>query len=212
MIKVWGRATSSNVQTVVWALAELGLDFERYDVGGVFGGNRTPEFLVMNPNGLVPVVQIGETYLWESGAVVRCLGALHGDEAFWPADPVHRATLDRWGEWTKTTFVPAFITNVFWPCISKREGERDEDAIRAGAEKLKAVARILDGRLATSDYIGGDTLCFADIITGALLYRYFDLDFERADLPNLRAYYDRLTKRPAYAEHVMISYDSLRAK
>ena len=54
---------------------------------------------------------------------------------------------------------------------------------------------------------------FADIVVGTLLYRYFTLDFARADTPNLRAYYHRLTSAglttPA---HVMVSYESLRVK
>ena len=57
MLKVWGRATSSNVQKVMWTAAELGLKVERLDVGGTFGGNDTPEYLAMNPNGLVPTVE-----------------------------------------------------------------------------------------------------------------------------------------------------------
>ena len=56
MLKVLGRDTSSNVMKVLWACAELGLEFEREDVGGEFGGNDTPEFEVLNPNGLVPVI------------------------------------------------------------------------------------------------------------------------------------------------------------
>jgi predicted ester cyclase len=51
---VHGRATSSNVQAVMWGIAELGLEVERRDVGGRFGGNDTPEFLAMNPMGLCP--------------------------------------------------------------------------------------------------------------------------------------------------------------
>jgi glutathione S-transferase len=58
----------------------------------------------------------------------------------------------------------------------------------------------------------GDRLSFADIMAGHLLYRYFTLDFERADAPNLAAYYQRLGERPAYREHVMVSYESLRAE
>ncbi len=49
-------------------------------------------------------------------------------------------------------------------------------------------------------------------MAGHLLYRYFTLDFDRADTPNLAAYYERLTERPAYREHVMVSYDSLRVE
>lgn len=44
-----------------------------------------------------------------------------------------------------------------------------------------------------------------------MLYRYYDIDIPRADLPALKAYYDRLTDRPAFRDHVMISYDELRA-
>ena len=45
-----------------------------------------------------------------------------------------------------------------------------------------------------------------------MLYRYFTLDFDKRPAPNLEAYYQRLTQRPAYAEHAMVSYDSMRPK
>ena len=40
MIRIWGRNTSSNVQKVMWAVAEIGLPHERIDIGGPFGKNR----------------------------------------------------------------------------------------------------------------------------------------------------------------------------
>ena len=66
MLKIWGRATSSNVQKVLWCCGEIGIPFERVDIGGPFGGNQDPEYLALNPNGLVPTVQDGELVLWES--------------------------------------------------------------------------------------------------------------------------------------------------
>ena len=60
MITVYGRATSSNVQAVMWGIAELGLACERLDYGHVYGGTDTPEFRAMNPNGLVPVLRDGD--------------------------------------------------------------------------------------------------------------------------------------------------------
>lgn len=212
MITIWGRTTSSNVQTVMWALAELGLAHERIDAGGPFGGLDTPEFAAMNPNRLVPVLRDGGEYLWESASIVRYLGARYGSEQFWPSDPLKRAKLDQWSDWTKTTLVPAFLTNVFKPVISKRPGERDEAAIRQGVEDLTNVLRVFDERLSEAAYLGGSEPCFADIVAGVLLYRYFTLEIERIGLPHLAAYYERLTKRPAYAQHVMVSYDSMRAK
>ncbi|MEE8444139.1 MAG: glutathione S-transferase, partial [Alphaproteobacteria bacterium] len=47
MLKILGRATSSNVQKVLWCCGELGLAFEREDIGGPFGGNDKPEYLAL---------------------------------------------------------------------------------------------------------------------------------------------------------------------
>jgi len=213
MITVWGRATSSNVQMVMWALAELGLTAERLDVGGSFGGNKTPDYLAMNPNGLVPCFQDGDgPVLWESAVIVRYLGASYGKEQFWPASPAKRAAQEKWAEWIKTTFGPAFLGGVFGPSIFTKPADRNPEAITAAAERLKPLAAIFDTRMAESEYVGGSDVSYADMITGTLLYRYFTLDFDRAETPHLRAYYDRLTRRPAYAQHAMISYESLRAK
>jgi glutathione S-transferase len=41
MLKIWGRATSSNAQKVRWCCAELGIGFERVDLGGPFGAIKT---------------------------------------------------------------------------------------------------------------------------------------------------------------------------
>jgi len=212
MITVWGRATSANVQIVMWAIAELGLQHNRLDVGGAFGGTDTPEYLNMNPNKLVPTIQDGDLTLWESAAIARYLGAKYGDGRFWPVDPKVRAGIDQWAEWSKTTFGPALLGGIFWPLIGTRPENRDAKALDTAVTRMQGLARMIDARLATGPYLGGEHLTFGDCIFGTLLYRYFTLDFERADAPNLRAYYDRLTQRPHYARHAMVSYESLRAR
>ena len=74
MLTVYGRADSSNVQAVMWCIAELGLPHERYNIGHRFGGTNTPEFIAMNPSGMVPVLVDGEGFaLWESSAILRYL-------------------------------------------------------------------------------------------------------------------------------------------
>ena len=131
MITVWGRKTSSNVQAVMWALAELGLDCERLDVGGAFGGTDTPEYRAMNPNGLVPTIRDRGVFRWESAAIVRYLGAKYANASFWPTDPVERARIDQWAEWSKTTFGPTLLTGIFLPLIVTREENRDAKALAA---------------------------------------------------------------------------------
>ena len=50
----------------------------------------------------------------------------------------------------------------------------------------------------------------ADIQLGHVLYRWYEMEVDRPALPNLAAYYERLKARPAYAEHVLVSFESLR--
>lgn len=209
---VLGRATSSNVQPVMWCAAELGLSVDRRDYGHVHGGLDTPEYAAMNPNRLVPVLKDGDLVLWESAAIVRYLAARYGDDAFWPGDAAERAPLDMWAEWIKTTFAPALTQGLFYPLIRTAAADRAPDAAEKGAAGIAPLALMLDARIAEGPWLAGGRFTWADIMVGTLLYRYFTMPFERPDTPSLAAYYARLTGRPAYAGHVMVSYDPLRAE
>ena len=76
-LTVWGRGNAFNVQKVLWLVGELALALahRRVDAGGPFGGLDTPEFLTLNPNGRVPVLQDGGTVVWESHSIIRYLAA-----------------------------------------------------------------------------------------------------------------------------------------
>jgi len=210
MITVWGRASSSNVQAVMWTVAELGLEHERIDAGGKFGGIDTPEYLAMNPNGLVPTMRDGDLVMFESPAIVRYLGAQYGETSFWPADPVRRARLDMWAEWAKTSFIPPLTGSIFWQLIRTPAAQRNAGALADGAAKMKKLSAMIDTRLGKGPYLDGNNFTFADVMLGHWLFRYYTLDFERAKTPNLDAYYARLQERPAFSEHAMVSYESLR--
>ncbi|MEM7544132.1 MAG: glutathione S-transferase family protein [Pseudomonadota bacterium] len=212
MITVYGRDTSSNVQIVMWAIAELGLECERHDIGHSYGGNDTPAYLAMNPMGLVPTIRDGDLVMWESGAILRYLAARYGDEVFWPRDPAVRAPLDMWAEWCKTEFGPKFNYGVFVPSVRTAASKRDNVAIAKAVEATKPLAHMLDARIGNGPWLAGAHFTFADILTGNLLYRYFEHEFERAPTPALRAYYDRLRTRPAYLKHNCVSYEPLRAR
>lgn len=210
MITVYGRATSSNVQSVMWCAAELGLTVNRLDYGFDFGGTDTPEFLAMNPNGKVPVLTDGDLVMFESAAIVRYLAARYGAGGLWPRDPAARAAQDVWAEWIKTTFGPALLHGLFYPLVRRNPALLSPDVVRSGELGIAPLAQMLADRIGRGPYLGGEELTWADIMAGHLLYRYYDLTFDRADLPGLRAYYDRLCNRPAYRTHVCVSYEPLR--
>ena len=74
MLTVWGRSSSSNVQALMWCLAELDLPVQRHNIGGRFGGTNNTQFTALNPNQTVPVLQDGTgPPIWETGAILRHL-------------------------------------------------------------------------------------------------------------------------------------------
>ena len=212
MIKVWGRRSSINVQKVLWLIGELGLAYEHVPAGGSFGRLDEPAFRALNPHGLVPVVEDGDLAVWESHAILRYVAARYGRGRFWRDDPADRARIDSWVDWVQTTLQPDFINGVFWSYYRTPEAQRDWPAIRRGLARSADHFRRLDGMLATRPFVVGDELSLADIPIGTQLYRYFELDIERPDLPNVEAWYDSLQQRPAYREHVMIAFDELRGR
>ena len=211
MLKLWGRATSQNVQKAMWAIGELGLDHERIDVGGRFGGLDTPEFGAMNPNRRVPVLEHDGAVIWESHTVVRYLAATFGRGTLWAEDTAERSLSDRWMDWTATTLQPAFM-DIFWGYYRTPEPQRDWTTIRRGIDGCARLYGLLDRHLADRPYVAGEHLTMGDIPIGASLYRYFELDLERPPLPNVEAYYARLQDRPAYRQHVMVPFEELKGR
>jgi len=209
MIRIHGRATSANVQLVMWAVGELGLVHERVDAGGAFGGLDTDEFTAMNPNKLIPVLSDDGLVVWESAAILRYLAAQYGDEHFWPPEPRRRAELDKWAEWGKISFAPT-LTTIFLQLVRIKPEDRDHPVLEQAVSRIAGLALVLDHELAGRDYLGGAHLSFADIAVAHMLYRYMTLEFDKEDTPTLDAYYARLSERPAFKAHVMVSYESLR--
>ncbi len=196
----------------MWCVGELGLTFQRHDLGHRFGGLNTPEFRSLNPNQTIPVLQDGDAPpIWETGAILRYLAARYGDDTFWPTDPVQRANVDKWAEWAKLNVATAFTVPIFWQVVRTKPADRDNAAIQAAITALEEKLEIADKQLASSVFLAGQDFTLADIQLGHILYRYYDIDISRATLPNLRRYYEALTERAAYREHVMISYEELRA-
>lgn len=195
----------------MWCVGELGLEYERHDVGHIYGGNDTEAFVQMNPNRTVPVLRDGEGMaLWETGAILRYLANTYGHAAFWPEDTMQRAQVDKWAEWAKINIALCFTGPVFWRVVRTPKPEQDPVAITVAMRKLETNLLIAERQLQNKEWLCGSDFTLADIQFGHILFRYFDIDIERQSLPNLRRYFDALLAREAYREHVAISYDELR--
>ncbi|MHA3916712.1 glutathione S-transferase family protein [Halovulum sp. GXIMD14793] len=212
MLQIWGRRSSSNVQALMWCIGELGLAHERQDAGHIYGFTDTDDFFAMNPNRTVPVLRDGDDApMWETGAILRYLASAYGGEPFWPEQVKQRAQVDKWAEWSKINVALGFTAPVFWRVVRTPKPQQDPSAIVDAVQKLEAKLLIAERQLYENEWLCGSDFTLADIQFGHILYRYFDIEIQRQDLPSIRRYFDALMAREAYREHVAISYEELRA-
>ncbi len=202
MLKIWGRSSSLNVQKVLWLCAELGIDFERVDLGGPFGGNDDPAYRAMNPNGRVPTVKDGETIIWESNTILRYLCATRGGAHLHPAEPARRSEVERWMDWQLAT-LNASMTPLLIGYYRTPTEKRDAAALEAARKDGIAHWSIVEGQLVGRDYLAGRELSLADFGIGILAHRWHNYPIERPALPRLKAWYERLRQRPGYAAHIL---------
>ncbi|HZP98499.1 MAG TPA: glutathione S-transferase family protein [Reyranella sp.] len=201
MLKVWGRDTSSNVQKVMWAVAEIGLPVERIDIGGPFGKNREKAYMAINPNGLVPTIEEEDGYtLWESNSIVRYLAAKHRS-SLEPADLRQRGLAQKWMDWQLTVMAPA-IGPLFLGMVRTPAAERNMKAIEDSKAKTGAAARMLDEQLARTQFLAGDAFSYGDIPVGIMVWRYRELAPEQPPLKNLDRWYAAIRARPGFEKHV----------
>lgn len=209
MLTIWGRLTSYNVQKVLWLADELELDYCRQPAGGSEGGLDSAAFLGMNPNGRIPVVQDGETIVWETHAILRYLASVYGGTPFQRRLPGEQSVIDRWMDWSLSELEPAFFTGIFWGFYRTPTDLHDDAAIERALAACDRLYGILDRQLADRPFLSGDALGLADIPAGTTLYRYFELEIPRPAVPHVEAWYQRLQARPAYRRHVMRPFSEL---
>jgi glutathione S-transferase len=177
-MQLYGRRSSINVQKVLWCLAELGLnegrDYQRIDAGLEFGVNDTPDYLAINPNGLVPTLIDGERAIWESNSILRYLAVARGANGLFPADAdaLARSEVDRWMDWQAGTLW-ATLRVTFLGLTRTPEPQRNYDAIHASFRESARLLRILDTHLQDRQFIALERFTLADIVVALAAHRWY---------------------------------------
>ncbi|WP_323119199.1 glutathione S-transferase family protein [Burkholderia alba] len=201
MLKIFGKAPSINVRKVLWTCAELQLEFEREDWGAGFQSTQTPDFLALNPNGLVPVIQDDDFVMWESNAIIRYLVAQYDGAHLYPAEPRARARIDQWLDWQATDLNRAW-SYAFLALVRKQPTHQNADEIHASCRNWTRHIAILDAQLeATGAFVAGAAFTLADIPIALSVNRWFGTPFDKPDFPAVSAYFDSLAERPGYEEY-----------
>jgi glutathione S-transferase len=200
-IIVLGRNTSSNVQKVMWMLAEIDQPSERVDVGGKYGGNKEDTYLVKNPNGVVPTLLHGDNVIWESNTILRYLGNVFNVSGLYPEGALERAEIERWMDWQLSAFGPANVL-LYQSIVRTPVEERKAEVIEQHRARNATLLSILEKTLSQHCFIAGETFSIADISLGPVVHRWFNLTVTRPDYPHLRTWYDLMLERKPFVEHV----------
>ncbi|WP_339938373.1 glutathione S-transferase [Undibacterium luofuense] len=201
MLKLLGKSSSINVRKVLWTLDELGLAYEQQQYGSGFAAVDTPEFLALNPNGMVPVLMDGDFVLWESNTICRYLVQKQGDTTLLPADLQARAKTEQWMDWQATELNNAW-RYAFMSLVRQSPAHQDQVALATGIQQWNRMMAIVDAQLQkTGAYISGSEFTLADIVIGLSVQRWMMTPIERAQLSAVAAYYELLSQRPAFLKH-----------
>jgi glutathione S-transferase len=196
MLKIWGRLSSINVKKVVWTAQELGLDIQRTEAGGLFGLVKTPEYMRLNPNSLVPVIEDEDYVLWESNVIVRYLCARHSSGDMYPTELRERFDAERWMDWQQTTLNPASRAG-FWQLVRTPPEQRNAALIAESNAAVESLMALLDAHLAQHSFMVGERFTMADIPLACEVHRWFGLPQARQSRPAIERWYDGISARQA---------------
>ena len=204
MVRILGRVTSINVRKLLWAFDEVGEAYEREDWGLPIRDPNVPEFLALNPNGMVPVlIEDDVSVLWESNGILVYLAQTRG--ALLPGARHELGRALQWLGWQATDL------NGAWKVVQGLQrggpGHDDPAIVEEAVQHWWAKMRILETELNRRDtFIAGDSLSVADIALGLSCHRWFKATIDRPDLPAVSRYYQMLRQRPAGARWMPDDY------
>ena len=197
MLTLYSTQTSGNSYKVRLMLAMLGRPFRLVEVDIFAGENRTPEFLAMNPEGRVPLLDVDGRLLAESNAILFFLAE---GSRFLPADPLDRAETLRWMFFEQHSHEPGIAAARFW--LKQVRGGRELRAhdVDRWMEEGYAALKVMERHLAGRRYFVGDALTIADLALYAHTHVVEEGDFSLATFPAIRGWLDRVAGEPGHVD------------
>jgi len=201
VMKLYCDPISTTSRAVMMLIRELGLDVEFVTVDLMTGGHQAPEYVALNPNGIVPFLVDGDFQLGESAAILKYLAQKAGSDLY-PAEPRAQIRVDEAVSWFSTQFHEYFCMMVCYPNMGVPHGAPPEllQAMMAfGREHAPRWLKVLDGHiLGDRDYVTGDKASIADFLGLAFVLLGPVAAFDFSPYPNIQAWVARMQARPAY--------------
>ena len=201
MLRILGKSNSINVRKILWLCSELSLDYELEEWGREESDLNKPEFLELNPNGLVPVIVDNDFVLWESNSICRYLASSEKRLDLLPQEPKTKASVEKWMDWQATELNNSWRYS-FMSLVRKDSAYSDLTMINSSAKAWNKNMELLNSQLNKSGmFVVGVDFTLADIVLGLATHRWLSTPIERPNLPTVQAYYQRLCQRDGFIQH-----------
>lgn len=193
-LKLYGGAKNRG-RRCYWLAKELGVDIEAVEIDLHAGEHKSPEFLKLNPNGQVPVLDDDGFILYESLAINLYLVKKQGGPLA-AASPQEEALVTQWSLWVVTE-VEHLLIEVLEHRMMLPETERNPANADTAWSKLQNPLGVLEGQLTDRDYLVGNRFTVADLNVSIVMSLINRLELDITRYPNLRAWLDSCLGRPA---------------
>lgn len=199
-IKIYGDPGSGSLRRVTSAAKSMGVDIQRINIDLFKGESHTADFLRLNPHGLTPVLEDGETVLWEASAINLYLAEkVHSDLTGRTKE--ERFEVLQWMFWSGEQW-RIFATLLFneWAGETFMGRPRNGAVVDLLMANIRNAAAVLDAHLEKRNFIVGSALTLADIDIAAPFSQYRRTGAPFDEFPNLVAWQERLLQTvPAWA-------------
>ncbi len=198
MYRLFEYPTSGNCYKIRLLMTQLGIEFESVHIDILKKESRTKEFLAINPNGRVPVLQIGERYLPESNAA---LWYLADGTDFIPDDRFEKAQVLQWMFFEQYSHEPYIATVRYWISILKDKAGNLEQ-IQKRTPLGYAALDVMETHLALNDFFVANRYTIADIALYAYTHVAHEGEFDLSRYTNINKWLDRVKSQK---RHVAIT-------
>ncbi len=196
MLKLYNWKLSPNAFKVRVVLNELNVPFELEEIEILQGAGQKTDFLSLNPNGKVPVLEEDALALWESNAIVLYLARKASQ--LLPSDPAGQALVDQWLFWQAAHYyqpiIPLAMEKMIKPMFQQAP---DEEIVLTQSREFLRLSNLLENHLAQYEYLAGE-LSVADFGVASTLYPRVQLGLDVSGFKFLNEWLSKLEARDSW--------------
>jgi glutathione S-transferase len=198
MYTLYGSPSTAGT-AIHWLLLELDVPFEARLLDFDKAEHKTPDYLALNPDGVVPTLIVDGASITQMAGIATLLAERHPEAGFAPPlGSPERGEYLSWTLWLANSFQPNFRA---WFYPHEPAGGDAQDAVKDTARtRIEAGLERLDARLADRDVLVGDRFSTVDLLATILCRWTRNMPKPATAWPNLKRYLDRKRQRPALRE------------